>query len=260
MAIDFDAIRKKLNQLSGANSKRNVMWRPPEGETTTVRILGFTDNDGNPFKERWFYYNIGNNPGLLSPHQFGKPDPIQELIQKLKSEGTKESYEMAKKLYPKMRTYAAVIVRGEESEGVKLWAFGKTVYQALLNIMLDPDYGDITDVYEGHDVKVTCTKQAGRQWAMTDVMPRPKSTPLGTKSEIKNWQDNIPELDDLYQLKSYEQLENIINAWLNGDDEADDTSTGYQNESAKQPQKKTKTESFGDIDDAFKDLEGDLGY
>lgn len=260
MAIDFDAIRKKLNQLSGANSKRNLMWRPPEGETTTVRILGFTDNDGNPFKERWFYYNIGNNPGLLSPHQFGKPDPIQELIQKLKSEGTKESYEMAKKLYPKMRTYAAVIVRGEESEGVKLWAFGKTVYQALLNVMLDPDYGDITDVYEGHDIKVTCTKQAGRQWAMTDVMPRPKSTPLGTKSEIKNWQDNIPELDDLYQLKSYDQLENIINAWLNGDDEADDTSTGYQNTAAKQPQKKTKTESFGDIDDAFKDLEGDLGY
>ena len=260
MAIDFDAIRKKLNQLSGANSKRNVMWRPPEGETTTVRILGFADNDGNPFKERWFYYNIGNYPGLLSPHQFGKPDPIQELIQKLKSEGTKESYEMAKKLYPKMRTYAAVIVRGEESEGVKLWAFGKTVYQALLNVMLDPDYGDITDVYEGHDVKVTCTKQAGRQWAMTDVMPRPKSTPLGTKSEIKNWQENIPELDDLYQLKSYEQLENIINAWLNGDDESNDTSTGYQNEPAKQPQKKTKTESFGDIDDAFKDLEGDLGY
>ena len=141
-----------------------------------------------------------------------------------------------------------------------MWAFGKTVYQALLNVMLDPDYGDITDVYEGHDVKVTCTKQAGRQWAMTDVMPRPKSTPLGTKSEIKNWQDNIPELDDLYQLKSYEQLENIINAWLNGDDEANDTSMGYQNEAAKQPQKKTKTESFGDIDDAFKDLEGDLGY
>jgi len=104
MAIDFDAIRKKLNQLSGTNTKRNVMWRPPEGETSVVRILGFADNEGNPFKERWFYYNIGNNPGLLSPHQFGKPDPVQELIQKLKAEGTKESYEMAKQLYPKMRT------------------------------------------------------------------------------------------------------------------------------------------------------------
>ena len=93
MAIDLDAIRKKLNQLSGNNSKRRAMWRPPEGETVSVRILGFTDNDGNPFKERWFYYNIGNNPGLLAPYQFGKPDPIQELITKLRDDGSKESYE-----------------------------------------------------------------------------------------------------------------------------------------------------------------------
>ena len=99
MAIDFDAIRKKLGQLSGSNSKRRVMWRPPQDETTTVRLIAFTDNDGNPFKERYFYYNIGNNPGLLAPYQFGKPDPINELIQKFKGEGTKEGYEMAKKLY-----------------------------------------------------------------------------------------------------------------------------------------------------------------
>ena len=271
MAIDFDAIRKKLNALSGANSKRRVMWRPPEGETVTVRILGFTDNDGNPFKERWFYYNIGNNPGLLTPHQFGKPDPIQELIQKLKDEGTKESYEMAKKLYPKMRTYAAVVVRGEESEGVKLWAFGKTVYQSLLNIMLDPDYGDITDVHEGHDIKVRCEKQPGKMYAMTDVMPRPKATALGTSQQIGEWTENIPELDDMFTLKSYEQLENIINAWLSGDEEpeAESGSTGYTNK--KTPTRSSNntprtrsgdtTKNYGDdIDDAFADLEGDPSF
>ena len=101
MAIDFDAIRKKLNQLSGVNSKRRSMWRPQEGETYNVRIIGIPNNDGNPFKERWCYYGIGNNPGLLTPNQFGKPDPIQELINKLRDEGTKEAYEMAKKLYPR---------------------------------------------------------------------------------------------------------------------------------------------------------------
>ena len=267
MAIDFDAIRKKLNALSGANSKRRVMWRPPEGETVNVRIIGFTDNDGNPFKERWFYYNIGNNPGLLTPHQFGKPDPIQELIQNLKSEGTKESYEMAKKLYPKMRTYAAVIVRGEESEGVRLWAFGKTVYQSLLNIMLDPDYGDITDIHEGHDVKVTCTKQPGKMFAMTDVMPRPKATALGTKDQIQKWTEAIPNLDDIYDLKTYEQLENIINAWLNGDNEEDGNDAPTQREQVKTytpPKSKTRgptNKSYGDnIDDAFADLDQDLGF
>ena len=265
MAIDFDAIRKKLGQLSGSNSKRRVMWRPPQDETTTVRLIAFTDNNGNPFKERYFYYNIGNNPGLLAPYQFGKPDPINELIQKFKSEGTKEGYEMAKKLYPKMRTYAAVIVRGQEEEGVKLWAFGKTVYQNLLNIMLDPDYGDITDAHEGYDIKVTVSKQAGKMFATTDVMPRPKQTALGTKKQIKEWTESIPNLDDVFQMKSYEQLEGIINAWLNGDDadnedEKQEATTTFTRTNNTKKESKDASDSFDKIDDAFADLGGDLPF
>jgi hypothetical protein len=219
MAINFDAIRKKLNKLSGQNSKRDVMWRPTEGEETTVRLVAFPDNDGQPFKERWFYYNIGNSPGLLAPYQFGRPDPIQELINKLRDDtDNKESYELAKKLYPKMRAYAAVIVRGEEDKGVRLWAFGKQVYQSLLNIMLDEDYGDITDPKTGRDVKVTCSKANGKTYSSTDVMPRGKSSLLSeSPDKSKQWLSNIPNLDELFTEKSYEELEKIVNDWLNGD-------------------------------------------
>ena len=156
MAVDFEAIRRKLDQLSGNKQRTNRTWRPQEGEEYSVRLLSFPENDGQPFKELWFYYNIGNNRGILAPHQFNKPDPFQELITKLRDEGTKESYELCKKLYPKMRSYAPVIVRGEEDKGVQIWGFGKTVYQTLLNIMLDEDYGDITDPESGRDVKVIC--------------------------------------------------------------------------------------------------------
>ena len=41
------------------------MWRPEEGSETTVRLIAYPDNDGQPFKEMMFYYNIGNNPGML---------------------------------------------------------------------------------------------------------------------------------------------------------------------------------------------------
>ena len=161
MAIDLDALRKKLAQLSGQNSRSNLMWRPQKGKESTVRLLSFPDNDGQPFKELWFYYNVGNNPGLLAPNQFGNPDPIQELINKLRSDDTKESNELAKTLYPKMRSFAPVIVRGEEDKGVRLWSFGKTVYQDLLKTMLDSDFGDITDPKNGFDVKVEVTQQPG---------------------------------------------------------------------------------------------------
>lgn len=262
MAIDFDAIRRKLNKLSGQNSRQNTSWRPQEGEEHTVRLLSFPENDGQPFKELWFYYNIGNNPGLLAPYQFSNPDPIQELITKLRDDGSKESYELAKKLYPKMRCYAPVVVRGEEDKGVRIWAFGKTVYQSLLNIMLDEDYGDITDTNEGRDVKVVCTKAPGRQWATTEVRPRGKQSPLSESADtIKQYTSNIPSLDDMYTCKTYEELEKIVNDWLNDDETDDDdgTTRSFGNTSSNTGTSNTKTQSEGQkyksLDEAFADLE-----
>ncbi len=258
MAVDFDAIRRKLNQLSGQGNKRNAMWRPQEGEEVTVRLLSFKNDDGLPFVERWFYYNIGNNPGLLAPYQFGKEDPIQDLINKLRDEATKESYELAKKLYPKPRYYAPVVVRGEEDKGVRVWSFGKTVYQSLLNIMLDEDYGDITDPTEGRDVKVICTKAPGRMWATTEVRPRGKTSRLTEDSnQGKNWISSIPNLDDMYSMKSSDELEKIVNDWLNGDldsenEEPVNTSRNFE----KQPSQTDK--KFSSLDDAFADLENDF--
>ena len=260
MAVNLEALQKKLNQLSGQNSRKNTMWRPPEGEETTIRIIAFPDNDGQPFKERYFYYNIGNNPGLLAPYQFGNPDPFQELITKLRSDDTKESYELAKKLYPKMRSYAAVIVRGEEDKGVRLWSFGKMVYQDLLKIMLDSDYGDITDVKEGFDIKVSCTKQPGRMWAETSVRPRPKATSLSDdKGQIKEWNNSIPDLDEMYACKTYEELEKIINGWLEGPNDSDGSyrsSGGAPTaSSADSSSNSSGSNTMKDLDDAFADLE-----
>ena len=269
MAIDFDALRKKLGQLSGTNSRRNTMWRPQEGEESVVRLIAFTGyEDGLPFSERWFYYNIGSNPGLLAPYQFGKPDPIQELITKLRDEGTKESYELAKKLYPKARYYAPVVVRGEEEKGVRIWSFGKTVYQSLLNIMLDEDYGDITDAMDGRDIKVVCTKAPGRQWATTEVRPRGKqSTLCEDNKRAKEWIDNIPVLEDMYEEKSYDVLTKVVNDWLNGDDEQVQNSFGTsRNTTTSSTSKSSATTKSSDsvdtkfksLDDAFADLEDDF--
>ena len=262
MAIDLDAIRNKLNQLSGQNTKRNTNWRPQEGEEHNVRVLSFPDNDGQPFKERWFYYNIGNNPGLLAPYQFGKPDPIQELITKLRDDGSKESYELAKKLYPKMRVYAPVVVRGEEDRGVRIWAFGKTVYQTLLNIMLDEDYGDITDPKTGRDVKVVCTKPPGRMWATTEVRPRGKQTQLCENTgTAKEWLNAIPDLEDMFTLKSYDELEKIVNDWLNGDSSEEETTSSYTSRGGSNTQTTQQATDSGSaakyrsLDEAFADLE-----
>ena len=48
MAIDFEAIKRKLERLSGTTRNRNSMWKPVEGEEHTVRLLSFPNNDGQP--------------------------------------------------------------------------------------------------------------------------------------------------------------------------------------------------------------------
>ena len=256
MAIDFEAIKRKLDRLSGNNTSRNVMWKPTEGEEATVRLLSFPDNDGQPFKELMFYYNIPGQRGLLAPSQFGHRDPIQELINKLRDEGTKESYDMAKKLYPKMRIYAACIVRGEEDKGVQIWGFGKTVYQKLLSLMLDEDYGDITDPFDGRDVKVICTKNPGQQWATTEVLPRGKSSALTSdKNQAKEWLQNIPDISSIFQEKSYDELSKIVNDWL-ADDESNE-STGTERSSTQSTSKQSDDKSYSNLDDAFADLMDD---
>ena len=264
MGIDFDAIRKKLNRLSGATKNRSVMWKPTEGEEHVVRLLSFPDNDGQPFRELWFYYNIGNNPGLLAPNQFGNPDPIQELITNLRDDGSKESYELAKKLYPKMRTYAPVIVRGEEDKGVQIWGFGKMVYQNLLGLMLDEDYGDITDPTTGRDIKVVCSKQPGKKWAMTEVRPRGKESKLSSDTDQgSTWLNNIPSLDDIYTCKSYDELSKIVNDWISEDDTSSDgfEATGGSTTASGTPTKPTGStsegKSYSNLDDAFADLMDD---
>jgi hypothetical protein len=263
MAIDFEAIKRKLERLSGSTRNRSSMWKPTEGEEHTVRLLSFPDNDGQPFKELQFYYNIPGQRGLLAPSQFGQRDPIQELINKLRDEGTKESYEMAKKLYPKMRIYAACIVRGEEDKGPQIWGFGKTVYQKLLSLMLDEDYGDITDPLSGRDVKVYCSKNPGQQWAMTEVTPRGRSTALNDNADTaKEWLGNIPNVDDLFTCKSYDELSAIVNNWLNGEEAAEgtewSTNTTAQTTTTESETTTTtssgKSEKYGSLDDAFADL------
>ena len=48
MALDFDAIRKKVSQLSGNFKGNTEFWRPEEGEYT-IRLLPWKNNDGQPF-------------------------------------------------------------------------------------------------------------------------------------------------------------------------------------------------------------------
>ena len=124
----------------------------------------------------YFHYDLGKK-NYLSPVTFGESDPAVEFAEKLKATGNKDDWQMSRKLEPKMRTYVPILVRGKESEGVKFWGFGKTVYQELLSFIADPDYGDITDLSAGRDVVVEyhTPEEAGNSFGKTTIRASSKT-------------------------------------------------------------------------------------
>ena len=257
--MDINAIKNRLTQLESTSSTTKSFWKPQPGKQV-VRIVPYKHNKDNPFIELFFHYSLGDNKTYLSPVSFGRPDPVQEFADKLKSTGNKDEWIQGKRLEPKMRTFAPVIVRGQENEGVKFWGFGKTVYQELLSVIADPDYGDITDSMAGRDIMIErqTPAEAGNQYGKTTVRVKPNQTPITEDdNQLQSIFDNQADLTELYTEPSYDDLKEVLKNYLNPSSSEEETET--TTETAK-PSTNTSTPSAttatktADVEDAFDQL------
>ena len=249
--MDLNAIKNRLNQLQTTNNRTSNLWKPQPG-TQVVRIVPYKFNADNPFIELYFHYDLGGK-NYLSPVSFGRPDPIEEFAQKLKSTGSKEDYRLGKKIEAKMRTFAPVIVRGEENQGVKFWGFGKTVYQELLSIIADPDYGDITDSVNGRDVAVEfkTAEETGKSFPSTSIRVKPNQTPITEDASVlESINESQKNITEIYTERSYDELTQALDSYLNGD-------SSNEEETKQEEVKETAPASSYDkkeTSDAFDDL------
>ena len=111
---------------------------------------------------------------------------FRSLQNNLRQSGDKENWRLAKKLDAKTRIFAPVVVRGQEDEGVKLWQFGKEVYQDFLNMAADEEIGDYTDIVEGRDIKLTTVgpEVTGTPYNKTSISPSMKTSPLSADENV----------------------------------------------------------------------------
>ena len=183
MAIDLKKMKAKLDALSSKGGNKNTFFSPKEGNSYSVRVV--PTPDGDPFKEYWFHYELGSQGGFLCPKKnFGENCPMCDLVSKLYKEGDEESRKLAKEITAKQRFFSPIVVRGEEDKGVQIWGYSKTIYEDLLKLMLNPDYGDITDPDEGLDLVVSSSKKSGKMYPETSLTPKRKSSPLAAKKDL----------------------------------------------------------------------------
>jgi len=263
--MDLNEMKRRLQEMQSksaekADEKKKVFWKPSVGKQT-IRIVPNKYNKKNPFTELYFYYGIGNNT-MLSPTNWGEKDPIAEFAKELRKTSDKENWRLARKLDPKVRIFAPVIVRGEEEQGVRLWQFGKETYMDFLNLADNEDVGDFTDVAVGRDIILTTVgpEVTGTPYNKTSIMPRTKETPVSEdKSYVKSVLDNQPNPIESFRKYSFDEMKQALQSWLTPEGESEEEApvaerpaTNYAVKNA--PVKANKAEKF---DSLFEDDEDD---
>jgi len=227
MSLNMDKVRNKLasfdktkkagkkltqEQQERTDRIKKYIWKPEPGKQV-VRIVPYQYSPDFPFIELKFYYDFnGDKINYLSPSTINEKDPIVELSNRLMK--NRETWQKGAKLQPKLRTYVPIIVRGKEEEGVKFWGFGARVCKQLMEVVNEPEFGDITDLNNGCDITVDfkSAESLNADFPDTTVTPKRLSSPVIDPSHpkvkeilnlITNKQQNIL---DIYVVASYEEL------------------------------------------------------
>ena len=262
--MDLNLIKQRLESLNKQSTNnsgggKSLFWKPSVGKQV-VRVVPNKYNKQIPFTEMLFYYGIGPRV-MASPQNWGEKDPIQEFTKQLRQTSDKENWRLAKKLDAKTRIFAPVVVRGQEDEGVKLWQFGKQVYQDFLNMASDEEIGDFTDVTQGRDIKLTTVgpEVTGTPYNKTSVSPSLKLSPISNDEKVvKNILENQPDPMKVFKRLTFDEVKAGLQEFLAPDAEEGSISSepavpfdgDKKNYSLDTNKSKPKVDQF---DDLFKD-------
>lgn len=230
---NINLIRERLAKLQ-SNSKGNssekidyasLFWKPKLGKQV-IRIVPRKANKDFPFSEVSMHEWKIFKKNVYCLENFGEKDPVVQLVKELYNEGDDDSKDLAKKIRPRTKYYAQVVVRGEESQGVRIWEFNKTTYEKLLSIMADEDFGDITDITEGTDLTIEGYKdsiQIGKrtvEYVAVNVTPKRNMSPLSTDlNQAKSFLENQKDIMEIYKKYSYDEIKGMLKAYLSPSEE-----------------------------------------
>jgi len=230
--MDLNLVKQKLAAAQNKGQQREkidytkIFWKPKPGKHQ-IRILPSKFDKAWPIREVQFHYGFAKGP-ILSLTNWEEADPIVDFAKQLRKSSDKEDWQLANKISPKSRFFAAVVVRGEEHLGARLWEFGKLTHDQLLGIAADDDYGDFTDITDGRDFTVEATEDivAGRKGIKCALRPKVKPTPISEDAAlVEKVLEEQPDILAINRKYTYDALKDVLSKWLNPDEEPAATET-----------------------------------
>lgn len=246
--MDISKLQEKLQELNSRSggSGSSIGYININDGRNLVRILPAKSDSEMFYKETWVHYGVGksdtNKKGAMvicpKTHGDDKPCPVCKKSDMLfKQSKAKDDFysKQAREVRKKKRVYYNAISRddditaytkdadgnwkdpdGKEGSPVKVMSSGIGVFKDLLKIIVDPEYGDITDPEEGLDVIITKT---GTGFDTDyDVKTVRKESPIG----FDEWEELLFDLNLLAKSKTYDEIVSIMEGTDSDDDDDED--------------------------------------
>jgi len=217
MPIDIKKIEEKLQQITTGKmfTKKSNYWRPKTEHR--IRIVPHEPQ----FLEHMIHYGVDPNGPVVCLSTINKKCPICQLRIKLFQNGDKAT---AGKLKAQLRIATPIVeVSFDDSNRFgaqgnaepKWWSFSKKVYENIINICKNPDYGDISDPENGTDLDIVYKKAKTKgEFDSTIVTPRRKSIPLATADETKKIIESVPDISADFRILEPEEMSKVVEEWI----------------------------------------------
>jgi hypothetical protein len=221
----FQSIKDALVSDSKQNNNNyNEIMSCRPGNTYTVRLLPYTPDPGKTFfhyyNHGWVSYATGQYVQNLSPQTFGERDPIAEERYKVLRTGNEEEKErmQAVKRLEKWLVNVYVIddpTKPDNNGKVKMLRYGKQLHKIITEAIEGEDAEEfgprIFDLGpEGVSLKIKVEDQGGYPTYVSSRFTTAGKIEV-SEDEQKKLYDNVFNLEEVFTLKSYDELKQMLN-------------------------------------------------
>lgn len=278
--LDISKLAERLAQLNTKNNTggSSLDFITIKDGRNLIRVLPPKDGAEWFAKEVFVHYGVGkkgDNKGtmVVCPTTYGddKPCPVCELSRELYNLSKKkdDNYsKQAREIGRKKRVYYNAINRaedlsvyekneegkwinkdsGEEERPVKVFASGIGVYKDIMGIIVDPEYGDITDATVGLDLIIT---KSGTGFNTNyDVKTVRKESAIG----FEDWEECLNDLESLGKIKTYDEIASI----MSGEDIPSTKEDADENDTTPDNTNSTPAEDTEECDDLQTEIKNAL--
>lgn len=230
MAVDLEKIKARLlgfqdpKAARKAKAEEGAFFKFKDGDAEIFRLI--PDEKGDPFEQWPQHFKLEGMPVCL--RAFKKRCPVCDYASELWKEakttpGTEEAKQdparkAAISLFSQDKTFAKAYRRSKDGGGVvKILPISSDVGLELAKKLSNPDdWGDISDLREGNDFTIECTKnQYGFNKTKAEI--RNKKSPIApTEAEIQEIVKlaNAISIRDALTIKNEDEMTELLGKFL----------------------------------------------